>query len=420
MSVAPVPWSVRVLPFEWMVAIRYLSAKRRQTVISVITVISVVGIAAGVAALIVALAINNGFRVSLESSLFNATAHINILERQPLYGIENWRELMPKLLKLPHVVSGSPSLYGQVAIKGPHLGQGAVLKGVPAGPGAPVPELLKHLTRGSAQLSSGVRPPSIILGSRLAQQTGLDVGNTANLFSYQGTLTPLGPSYSVFRFRVAGIFESGLYDIDSSWAFCSLADAQHVLDLEDTVNAIELRLDDLFAAPEVAEAADRLIGPKLVASTWMEQNRPLLNALRLEKAVSLITVGLIEIVAALNILVVLVMLVMEKNRDVAIFIAMGARPRQIRKIFVIQGLLIGVCGCAIGLTLGYTACALFDHYRWIRLDEEVYAISYVPFRSRWTDGVWVACAALCVSLLATLHPSRSAARILPAEALRYE
>ena len=420
MSATPVPWAVRVLPFEWMVAVRYLSAKRRQTVISIITVISVLSIAAGVAALIIALAINNGFRVSLESSLLNATAHVSILEREPLYGIENWQELMPRLRRLPHVISVTPSLYGQVAIKGPHLGQGAVLKGVPVGPGVPIPELLKHLTKGSALLTAGARPPGIILGAKLAQQTGLAVGGMANVLSYQGQLTPLGPTYSIFHFRVVGTFESGLYDLDSSWAFCTLTDAQHVLDLEDTVNALELRLDDLFAAPEVAEAAEKVIGGKLVASTWMEQNRSMLNALRLEKIVSLITVGLIEIVAALNILIVLVMLVMEKNRDVAIFMAMGARAPQIRRIFVIQGLLIGACGCIIGLTLGYTACALFEHYRWIRLDEEVYAISYVPFRSRWTDGVWVAAVALGVSFLATLHPSRAAAKILPAEALRYE
>ena len=407
--------------FEWLVAFRYLSAKRRQTVISVITVISVLGIAAGVAALIVALAVNNGFRSTLESSLLSATAHVNVLERQPLYGIENWKQLVPQLRRIPHVVSVTPGLYGQVAIKGPQLGAGAVLKGVPIGPGASAPELVSHLKQGSISgLASGLHPPGIILGSKLAQQTGLMLNTPVTVISYQGKLTPLGPMPSAFRFRVAGIFESGLYDLDSTWAVCSLADAQRVLDLNDTVNTIELRLDDLFAAPEVAQAAEGIAGRKLLASTWMQQNRSLLNALRLEKTVSLITVGLIELVAALNILVVLVMLVMEKTRDVAILMSMGARHRQIRRIFVLQGLIIGGLGCLIGLAVGYSACALLERFRWLRLDEEIYAISYVPFQSHWTDGLWVAAGAILVSLLATLHPASTAARIMPAEALRYE
>lgn len=409
------------LGFEWTVALRYLSAKRKQTFISVITVISVIGIAAGVAALIIALAINNGFRSTLQSTMLNATAHINILERQPLYGIENWQSLAPKLARLPHVTSVTPTLYGQIAIKGPQLGQGAVLKGVPAGPNEPVPELLRHLKTGSLQgLIPRTRPPGIIIGSRLAQQAGLMLGSTASVISYQGKLTPLGPTYSVFRFQVVGTFESGLYDLDSTWAFTNLEQAQHVLDLADTVNAIELHLDDLFAAPEVAREAEALAGPKLTATTWMEQNRSLLNALRLEKIVSLITVGLIELIAALNILVVLVMLVMEKNRDIAILMSMGARRQQIRRIFIAQGLIIGAVGCVVGLAIGYSACALLDHFRLIRLDEEVYAINYVPFKANWLDGLWVAAGALAVSLLATVPPSRSAAKILPAEALRYE
>jgi lipoprotein-releasing system permease protein len=407
--------------FEWLVAVRYLSAKRKQTVISVITVISVVGIAAGSAALIIALAVNNGFRSTLQSTMLNATAHVNVLERQPLYGIENWEALAPRLQRLPHVTSVTPTLYGQIAIKGPQLGQGAVLKGVPTGPNAPIPEILLHLKQGSLSgLTEGKHPPGIIIGSKMAQQAGLMMGSIANIISYQGRLTPLGPTYSVFRFQVVGTFESGLYDLDSTWAFTNLQEAQHVLDLEDTVNAIELHLDDLFAAPDVARQAEAVAGPKLAASTWMEQNRSLLNALRLEKVVSLITVGLIEIIAALNILVVLVMLVMEKNRDIAILMSMGARQQQIRRIFIAQGLLIGAVGCLLGIALGYSACAVFDHFRLIRLDEEVYAINYVPFKANWMDGLWVAGGGLLVSLLATLHPSRSAVKIMPAEALRYE
>jgi lipoprotein-releasing system permease protein len=225
---------------------------------------------------------------------------------------------------------------------------------------------------------------------------------------------------SLFRFRVVGIFESGLYDLDSAWAFTSLSAAQRVLDLNDVVNTIELQLNDIFEAPKVAREAEQITGVKLIATTWMDQNRSLLNALRLEKVVSVITVGLIELVAALNILVVLVMLVMEKHRDIAILISMGARRQQVQRIFVLQGLIIGGIGCAMGLIIGYAVAALFNHYRWLKLDEQVYALSYVPFQNHWTDGIWVAGLALLTSFIATLHPSRNASRIAPAEALRYE
>jgi lipoprotein-releasing system permease protein len=406
--------------FEWIVALRYLRAKRKQTVISVITVISVLGVAAGVMALIIALAINDGFQSTLQSSLLSATAHVNVLEKNPAYGIENWQHLVPKLLKIPHVVSASPGLYGEVAIKGPILGSGAVLKGVPVGPGVEPPEMLKHLKKGSAQLTSSLRLPEIVIGTHLAEKAGLLVGSVATVISYQGELTPFGTAPSAFRFRVIGIFESGLYDIDSQWAFVSLPAAQRVLDLNDVVNTIELRLDDIFKAPEVAASAEPLIGSKLAATTWMEQNRSLLNALRLERIVSVVTVGLIQLVAALNILVVLVMLVMEKTRDIAILMAMGARRDQIQRIFVLQGVMIGAIGCVVGLALGYATCAFFNHYRILRLDESVYALSYVPFNTTWTDGVWVAAVAIVISFLATLHPARNASSLTPAEGLRYE
>jgi lipoprotein-releasing system permease protein len=404
--------------FEWMVALRYLRSKRKQTAISVITVISIFGVAAGVAALIIVLAVNNGFKSTLEASLLSATAHVNVLERNPEFGISDWQQLLPELRRIPHVVSAAPGLYGQVALKGPILGGNAVLKGVLLGKGAPVPEMLRHLKAGS--LAGFDARDGIILGSGLAEQTGVMLHSPVTVISYQGQLTPLGVIPSLFHFRVAGIFQSGLYDLDSQWAFTSLTAAQRVLDLNDVVNTIELRLDDIFEAPSVARAAEPIIGPKLKAETWMDQNRSLLNALKLEKTVSLITVSLIELVAALNILAVLVMLVMEKHRDVAILMSMGTRRQQVQRIFVLQGLIIGGIGCLIGLSAGYTITTLFNHYHWLKLDEQIYAISYVPFQSRWTDGLWVAALALVTSLLATLAPSRNASRIAPAEALRYE
>ena len=249
---------------------------------------------------------------------------------------------------------------------GPWSGMGAELKGVPLGADISTPPLLQHLKYGSAADFS-VRPGEypIFVGAGLAEATGVVLHSPVSVVSWQ--LTPVGMAPSLFRFRVMGIFESGLYDIDARWAFTTLPAAQRVLDLDDVVNVIELRLDNIFEARAVARQAERLAGPKLVANTWMDQNRALLNALRLEKLVSVITVGLIELVAALNILVVLVMLVMEKHRDIAILMSMGARREQIQRIFVLQGLLIGSAGCLLGLSLGFSISALFARYHWLPL-----------------------------------------------------
>ncbi len=233
--------------FEWMVALRYLRAKRKQGVISVITVISILGVAAGVAALIIALAINNGFQSTLQTSLLSATAHVSILEANPEFGIDKWEALIPRLRRLPHVISVSPGLYGQVALKGPVEGAGAVLKGVPLGRGAPVPELLKHLREGSLEAFNGPEAArSLVIGSRLAKAAGVELHSPVTVISFQGQLTPLGPVPTLFHYHVVAIFESGLYDLDSTWAFSTLPSVQRVLDLNDVVNSLEIRLDDIF------------------------------------------------------------------------------------------------------------------------------------------------------------------------------
>jgi lipoprotein-releasing system permease protein len=406
--------------FELFVARRYLKAKRKQAVLSVITVISVLGVAAGVMSLVVALAINNGFRNTLQRNLLGATADVMVLEKEPGYGIENWRELAGRLRQAPRVLSASPSLYGPVFLSGPLQAEGAVLKGVETGAGAQT-GLLRQLKEGSVDgLEGGEGPPGIILGARLAEKTGMRLRSLVTVISPQGNLTPVGPWPKTQRCRVVGLFESGFYDIDSTWAYASLAATQRLLGLEDVVNAIELKIDDIYRAPEVARAVERMAGPKLAATTWMEQNRQIFNALRMEKAVTWVTIGLIVLVAALNILITLVMMVMEKYRDIAVLMSLGARREQIRRIFMFQGVLIGAVGTVLGLAAGYTLSHLADRHRWIRLDESVYALSFVPFEPRWVDGVWIAAAALLVSFLATLYPARSAARIPPAEALRYE
>lgn len=408
----------RTSGFELFVAGRYLRAKRKQAVISVITIISIIGVSAGVMALVIALAINNGFRNTLQRSLLGATAHVQLLSKQPTEGIQNWQELDPKLRTIPHVVSAYPGLYGVVLFSGPLQSTGGVLKGVPVDS---APDILRYLKQGSFEGIRGTEAmPGIVLGSRLAQSTGMVLNSVVKLISPQGELTPFGPHLSFYRFRVVGLFETGFYDIDSAWAFTSLKSAQQVFGLTDVVNTIELRLDDIYKAPEVAREAETVAGSKLGATTWMEQFRQILNALNMEKVVTAITVGLIELVAALNILITLIMLVMEKNRDIAVLMSMGAKRRQIRRIFMYQGLLIGVVGTVLGLTLGYSLSLLADHYHWLRLDPDVYALSYVPFAPRWLDGIWIAAAAMFVSFVATLYPARSATQIAPVESLRYE
>ncbi|HLK22931.1 MAG TPA: FtsX-like permease family protein [Bryobacteraceae bacterium] len=409
--------------FELFVAMRYLRAKRKQTVISVITVISIIGVAAGVMALVIGIAINNGFRTTLQRSLLGATAHVMLLKKDPSQGISNWAELDPKLQQIPHVISVSPVLYGKVVLYGA-LGvsqvEGGQLKGIP--PDAPG-DILRHLKEGSFDgLKNTAGLPGIILGTNLAQKTGALLNSVLTVVSPQEVMTPMGMHIQLipYKFRVIGIFESGFFDVDSFWAFTSLDSAQQIFNSGPVVNTIELRLDDIYQAQQVADAAEKIAGSSMGAKTWMEQFQQILGALNSEKVVTALTIGLIQLVAALNILITLIMMVVEKNRDIAVLMSMGAKRQQIRKIFVVEGLLIGVVGTLIGLVLGYSLSFLAGHYHWLRLNAEVYSLPYVPFSARWQDGIWIAATAIFVSFIATLYPARSATRIAPVEALRYE
>jgi lipoprotein-releasing system permease protein len=402
---------VTAAPFEFFVAKRYLVAKRKQALVSVITVISVIGVAAGVMALIVALAINNGFRQTLQRLLLGATAHVSILEKKPGNGIADWRTLSARMASRPGVRSAAAALYGGVFFASPVQSAGGFIKGV----ASPDDDLRPFLKEGAFDLDGG-----IVVGAKLARSAGLLLNSRVTIISPQGELTPFGPRPSYFPMKVVGIFETGFYDLDSTWALTSLANAQRILSTGDVVNSIELKLDDMRQAGIVADALEAEIDPDLAASSWMEQNRPLLGALNTERTVTVVTIGLIQLVAALNILVTLTMMVMEKTRDIGVLMAMGATRAQVRRIFLWQGLLIGAAGTIVGLIAGFAICHFAGTNQWIKLDEQVYALGYLPFETRWTDAIWVAAAALSVSLLATIHPARSATRILPAEALRYE
>ncbi len=407
--------------FELFVALRYLKAKRRQSVISVVTVISILGVMAGVCALVVALAINNGFQEELEKSLLGATANVNLLRAQN-DGIKDYEALTARLSRLPHVVACAPALYGEVLASFHSRAQGIVLKGVDPQREIRVGDLLKRLREGTleglSQTFADADP--IILGKELAKSLGAYVGDTILITSPQGYLTPLEVVPKFRHFRVVGVFDSGFYDFDATWAFTNLPAAQRLFDLADVASVIAFKVDNIYRAPSVAEQIRAAAGKGFETSTWMEQNRSLLSALRLERLVTILTIGLIVVVAALNIFITLAMMVMEKNRDIAVLMSMGARKRQVWTVFTLHGLLIGAFGSLLGLILGYGTSWLGDRYKLIPLQPDVYALASVPFHARPWDGVWITLAALSISFLATLYPSLSAAKLDPVEILRYE
>lgn len=416
--------------FELFVATRYLRARRRQAVVGLITAISVLGVAAGVAALILALAVTNGMRRELQDRLVGATAHVELL-RTAGDGIRDWQPLMARLARTPEVEAVAPGLYGQVLIsRGPRSG-GALIKGIVPSDELRIGTLLQSTNEGSfrelephsaaaGENFAAAMPPPIVIGHELALTLGAAVGDTLLVTSPQGELTPLGlvPRYQ--RFRVAGIFASGFYQYDSAYAFLRLSDAQRLFSEPDLVSVLSFRLRDLNRAPEVALALGRAAGPGFQATTWQEQNRELFRALKLEQAVTFVVLALIVVVAALNILSALTMMVMEKSRDIAVMMSFGVTVQQVRRIFLLQGVLISAVGTGLGLVLGYGGSFVGARYRFIQLDPGVYSLDHLPFAARASDGLLVSAVSLGVALLATLYPSRSAAAILPAEALRYE
>jgi lipoprotein-releasing system permease protein len=416
--------------FELFLAARYLKAKRRQAVVGVVTTISIAGVAAGVAALIIALAITNGMRRDLEDRLVGASAHVDLM-RVEADGIRDWQPLLARLRAVPHVVADAPGIYGQVLVsRGPRAGF-ALIKGIVPVQERTVSSLLDTITSGSAVDLDPAAPikktvsidapfPALILGRDLAEQIGAQVGDSVLVTSPQGELTPLGLAPKYQRFRVAGIFHSGFYQYDAAMAFMRLSDAQRLFSEPDLLSVISFKVDDLDRAPAIAQAIERAAGRGFMTTNWMEQNRELFRALKLEQVVTFIVIALIVIVAALNILIALTMMVMEKTRDIAVMMSFGVEPGQVRRIFLLQGLLISLIGTAVGLLLGYIAAWAGGHYHFIHLSAEVYSIDTLPFAPRPLDGVIVAAVSIGISLLATLYPSSAAARVLPAEALRYE
>ena len=408
--------------------------------IGVITAISVAGVAAGVASLVVALAITNGMRRDLQDRLLGSTAHV-LLMREAGDGIRgNWRSVLERLASLPHVTAAAPGLYEQVLISRGSRSGGALIKGIVPSDERRVSDILQSVRDGSAAALDPVAEPThpqeaginapqsldlpatppIVIGKDLADSLGAAVGDTVLVTSPQGDLTPLGliPRYQ--RCQVVGIFASGFYQYDSSYAYMRLADAQRLFSEPDLISVMTFKVDDLYKADVIGREIERAAGPGYQATNWMEQNRELFRALKLEQIVTFIVLALIVCVAALNILIALTMMVMEKTKDIAVMMSFGVTQTQVRRVFLLQGLMISVIGTGIGLVLGYGLSWAGGHYRFIQLDPLVYSIDYLPFAPRFVDALIVSAVSLGVSALATLYPSGSAAKILPAEALRYE
>ncbi|MEM5787036.1 MAG: lipoprotein-releasing ABC transporter permease subunit [Syntrophobacteraceae bacterium] len=410
------------LGFEFFISIRYLLAKRRQTFVSLITFISVAGVAVGVTALIVVLAVMNGFHEDLRNRILGVTSHVNIGS----YGgvIPNYIELIEQVQKEPGVLGATPFIYAQVMITSGRSVSGAILRGIEPLSASKVIKIQENLFRGNladlSQQQQGAAYPGVIIGKQLAQNLGIRVGEFVTIISPAGRLTPMGQVPKSKLFQLVGVIESGMFEYDNTLAYVDLTSGQQFLGIGDAVTGIEVKVADIYKANEVAKGLQERLGPPYYVRDWMQMNSNFFQALKLEKVVMFIILTLIILVASFNIVSSLIMLVMEKGRDIAILKAMGATTASIRKIFVFEGFLIGLSGTVLGVLGGFVLCYALGRYKFIELPPDVYHISTLPVKMEAFDLIVIAFSAIAISLLATLYPSRKAARLDPAEALRYE
>ncbi len=406
------------MKFEFFVALRYLRARRKQVVISFISLISVLGIMTGVAALIIVLSLYSGMTQDIQNKILGATAHVTVMSRDSS-GIADYQAVARRLKSLPDVRQVSPAIFVQGLVSSGGFSSGIVLKGVDPKQESRIID--PYITMKWGRLAALTGGRNIVLGEQIARHLRVVPGSTVTVIVPQGTLTPMGLVPRIHRFRVVGVFETGLFDLDNNWAFLSLDQARRLAGLPPgTVQSLELRIRDIYNVTAVQDEISGMFGQVVATQNWIETNRPLFSALKLEKWGMFLAIGLIVMVAALNIITTLIMMVMEKSRDIAILRAMGATVRQIRRIFVWQGLVIGLVGTLLGAGLGVGLSLASDRYHWFHLDAQVYMIPYLPFRVSPWDVLMVSASALLISFLATLYPSRQAARIDPVEAIRYE
>ncbi|HXZ13336.1 MAG TPA: ABC transporter permease [Candidatus Sulfotelmatobacter sp.] len=408
------------MSFEWLVALRYLRSPNRPAVLRLVTLLAVLGVAAGVTTLVIALSMNTGFRQAIRDRLLSVTAHVNLKPLNP-EGIHDYRALTARLTGTAGVSSIEPAIYNTVLLSCGGRARGIVLKGIDPELATHAGEALQHMAAGSASFAPGADGiPVLLVGRILSEELKISSGDYVMLTSPQGNLTPFGMLPRAKRFRVGGIFDSGFYDYDANWGFVTLSSAQALAGVGDVVSLLEVRVTKLDDARTVADKLVQRAGPGFMATTWMDENRALFRALSLEKLVTALFIGLITFVAGLNILVVLTMTVTDRARDIAVLMAMGTRRAQIRRIFLFQGLAVSIAGIVAGLVAGYGLAWIANRWKLIPLNPEVYAIPYVPFHANGFDAIWIAAAALAISVAATIVPARSAARILPVEILRFE
>jgi lipoprotein-releasing system permease protein len=406
------------LSFELFVALRYLLAGRKQAFISLISLISVLGVAVGVMALLIALALMTGLQFELRDRIIGAAAHVYVFK---VGGIRDPAAEIAKLRQIPRVTGAAPVVLGK-GLMSSAAGEAFVeIKGIDPTAEKGVTQIERALEAGSIQgLTSADGPPGVLIGRDLAKSLEVQPGDIVEVMTPEGsTLTPIGPMWRRPRLRVAGIFSLGLYEFDSSYGFVALDQGMRMLG-RDHPDFVELRVDDMFKAQEVVDTIVSRYGAEYLPQDWADLNRNLFSALWLEKMAISITIGLIVMVAALNIIASLILLVMEKNRDIAILKTMGTSTASVRRIFMLQGLIIGLVGTTAGAVGGCALIYVFDRYKLIRIPIDVYQISYVPFTLQPDDFIVVICAALLICFTATIYPSRLAAKLDPAVALRYQ
>jgi len=406
--------------FEWFVAKRYLRSPYRPAVLRLVTAFSILGVAAGVATLVIALAMNTGFRETLQDRLLAVTAHVS-LTRPGEGGIKDYNAIAARLAKIPAVKSVTPAVYETMLLSFSGDARGVQTKGIDPQMERTNDSALQHIVAGQLDFSpdkDGI--DGILVGKQLAHDWKMAPGDYVTLMSPQGRLTPFGMTPRTRRFRITGVFDSGFYDYDANWCFLTLPAAQALSGVGDLTNILEVRLNNPEHADAMASQLEHEAGIGFSATTWMEEQGALFRALRLEKLVTAIFIGLITFVAGLNVLVVLSMTVTDKARDIAVLMSMGSRRQQIRTIFLWQGIAIGASGTIIGLCAGYAVASIAGAFHLIPLDPQVYAVSYVPFHPSIWDGVWITIVAMAISVGATLLPARAASRLLPVEILRYE